>query len=569
MRRVHAENEKLTNTLQGSQNFPNVIVYFVPPKKRQAFILYSLGFPPPLFFRSSACDMGNAIRKPATTRAPPARFIARQLPRAATAVAEDFKKAKHTMAGINQEKERVSNTPQPFIHTKITEETTSVPDHAPPRWYLNTWLEMVDNTRQDRTIITGNLPVAWERDRFEPYTLIRNRIDDEDLDWLLSTDAQSLKKEDLVDHTKLELSALEDILATVELPRRQFRNYQGKLHKAIDDANVFLADRKKRAKENREDELLRSIGFSDEEMADDKQYREKRSRGVKTLDDLGATIRSKKRTQRISHFDDMQQLLDARKQIEIEAGEVKASELTPAEVGRNVKVPMLQRTNRRNRELPRTTIALDHNKAPDQTAKIAWWQEERRKIERGIDVIHGVPEYADHLSQTEAQLDKSMERSSELGKVFSAAQGGKGYFDPRTQYEEMLKSMRVAKERDIADAESRTTPRHHDGGGEVGSSSAAAGMARPMANEDAAEAEARAFGVRSRARVVPGAEAPSSFPPGTPFSPAASAVHRTRAESPPTATTKTPISPTPPGQVISEPLADSDPASHGGSGGKN
>lgn len=474
--------------------------------------------------------MGNPMSK--TARTPPARFIAKQLPRPALDVAEDFKKAKHTIEGINRETEKVITTPQPYVETKRDAESTNVPDHAAPRWYLNTWMEMMDNTRQDRVIISGNLPISWERDRFEPYSLVRNRIDDEDLDWLLGPEAQAMKKEDLVEHTKLELSALEDILATVEAPRRQFRNYQGKLHKSIDDPNQFLTDRKKRVEENREDELLRSIGMSEDEINDDKQYREKRSRGVKALDDLGVTLRAKKRSQRLAHFDDMQSLIEARNKIEIESGQ--KTEITENDIKRddNVKPSgqFVFRNNRRLRANHRKQFAMDLVGSPEEQARIQWWQDRRREIPHGPDVIHDADVYAEHLTQTEDQLQREVSRTADVSKGFAAAQGAKGYFDPRLQYEEMIKMMREAgnESKKTAAAASRANVPVAGGTADAADAPSTVGegsdVQQPAANAVPPSAtSAAASSMSSTAPISPGGNAPlaatwrpSTKPPSTP-----------------------------------------------------
>eukprot|EP00672_Neobodo_designis_P025996 CAMPEP_0174851700 /NCGR_PEP_ID=MMETSP1114-20130205/23425_1 /TAXON_ID=312471 /ORGANISM="Neobodo designis, Strain CCAP 1951/1" /LENGTH=488 /DNA_ID=CAMNT_0016086251 /DNA_START=59 /DNA_END=1525 /DNA_ORIENTATION=+ len=382
-------------------------------------------------------------------RSPPARYVAKQLPRAPKDIEEEFKKAKHTMKGINKLTERVSTTPQPSVEKRFEEGATENPDTAAPRWYLNSWMELMDNRRQDRLIITGNLPASWERDRFEPYSLVKNRIDDEDLDWLLSA-GKDLPMDDLIGQTKLEREPLEDILATVELPRRQYRNYQGKLHKAIDDPNTFLADRKARLEENREDELLKQIGYSDKEVSDDRQYRTERSRGVKTLDALGVSVRANRRLERAALHDDMQQLLEKRKIDELESGTYEPTEedlARPDEVG----VPRGQMYKARSKyEKDMYKLDMKHDHMNDKLYKIAWWGDRRRAIPGPRDHRPDAPQYNSKVSSAEDELDKSMDRSALMTQHMAMAAGAKGFFDPRSQYQEMLDLMRAQKDGDVS-----------------------------------------------------------------------------------------------------------------------
>lgn len=377
-------------------------------------------------------------------RTPPARYVAKQMPRAPKDIEEEFKKAKHTMKGINKMTERVTTTPQPSVEKRHSEDATQNNDTSAPRWYLNSWMELIDNRRQDRLIITGNLPASWQRDRFEPYTLVRNRIDDEDLDWLLSA-GKTLPMDELVHQTKLERQALEDIIGTVELPRRQYRNYQGKLHKAIDDPNTYLADRKKRMEENREEELLRQIGYSDEELADERQYRTSRSRGVKTLDALGVSVRANRRLERASLHDDMQTLLEQRKIEQLEAGSYEATDeelRRPEEVG----VPRGQLYKARVNptadvyKLDRKSQGTD-----DKLRKISWWTDRRREMVTNLDHHPDAPKYNDKVSGSEQDAKMQMDRSALMTQQFAMAQGAKGFFDPRQQYQEMLEIMRSQK----------------------------------------------------------------------------------------------------------------------------
>jgi hypothetical protein len=388
------------------------------------------------------------------SRTAPARFVAKSLPRAPKDIQDEFTKAQHTLTGVNNRTEKVANTPQPYVEVGLTNSTTTTTEQATPKWQLNTWMEMMDNVKESKIVITGNLPNSWERDRSEPYSLIRNRIDAEDMDWLMH-EGKSLPIEQLVEQTKLERETLEDILATVEPPRRQFRNYQGKLHKTIEDPNTYLADRKKRISENREVELLKNIGYSDEEMVKEEQYNTNRSRGVKTLDQLGASIQSKKRRDRAAAHDDMELLLEQRKIAEIEDGtyEVTKEEAMarPAEVpGVNKKQQYVARQN------PTTNIyRLDAKVGTDghNWNKMAWWAERRKTIPYGPDHTPDAPVYNERLEQTEESAKDEMDRSAVIAKQMAQAQGAKGFFDPRKQYGDMLDIMRAQNTEGKSDAE--------------------------------------------------------------------------------------------------------------------
>ena len=182
-------------------------------------------------------------------------------------IEEQFKKVEFTAKGINSNTENINTEPTYYTETTRDETSTTITDHVAPRWYLNTFMELMDSSRQERIIISGNLPIAWERDKFEPYALVRNRIDDEDLSWILSAENKKTPIDQLQEHTKLEREALQDILDTVELPRAQYRNYKGKLSKAVSDQNEFLTARRDQMARSTEVETLKKIGYSPEEVA--------------------------------------------------------------------------------------------------------------------------------------------------------------------------------------------------------------------------------------------------------------------------------------------------------------
>lgn len=395
--------------------------------------------------------MGATSSKPVRTA--PARFVAKQLPRAQGDVLEEFRKAQHTLQGINKSKEHVNVQPEPYLEIKTDVSSTQQTDLIAPRWYINAWMEMVDNAREDRTVITGNTPVSWERDKFEPYDLVRNRIDDEDLDWLLSDDVRNQPLEVLVGQTKLERQVLEDILATVEAPRRQFRNYQGKLHKAIDDPNTFLKERKEKIQSSREDELLRDIGYTDEEVQDDRQYRTSRSRGVKTLDQLGASIREKKRQDRADQHGEMQAMLEQRRMDMIEAGTYTPSH---EELDRDAdQLSFVGDGNYKakvNKAKDVYKLDMGHNRIA--MSKMNWWMNRRRDTPHGPDKIEGVPTFNERFTQTCDQLQQDMEEASAYSKSLHQAQGAKNWHDPRGEYDAVLEAVRDYQQEKDKEAQS-------------------------------------------------------------------------------------------------------------------
>lgn len=453
--------------------------------------------------KNSQKSMGNASAKPARTA--PARYVAKQLPRAPQDIEAEFAKAKHTIQGINKMKEKVSTTPQPHVEQRFKKEATQETDNTPPRWYMNTWMEMMDNVRTDRAVVSGALPNAWSRDHHEPYALVRNRIDDEDLDWLLN-EGKKMPIQELLQHTKLEREALEDILATVEAPRRQYRNYQGKLHKAVEETNTFIADRAKRMEENRNEELLRQIGFTDEELEDEKQYLTNRSRGVKTLDDLGASIRRKKRTERFAVHTDMEILLEERKAEQIEAGTYEPTE-KELERPEHAGVPKGQYYKSRF-NAHKKTFRLDmSNDERDEKHrnKIVDWLEDRKKVEYGVDKYpDDLPKYHEGVSQSEESLKEELDRNSSRNMMLAKATGAKKWADPRQQYDTMLGIMRntdQSRDGTVKDPKIVTWEEQE--------------AARAASKEGQAEAAAKAVqeGANSRMGYTPRAERAGGAPP--------------------------------------------------------
>ena len=393
--------------------------------------------------------MGAAKSKP--MREAPARFIAKQAPlKKETKPAEElFKKPEYTMHGINQRKDNVNTEPLMYVELEKDGNSTELTDHAAPRWYLNTFMELVDNAREDRTIISGNLPASWERDKNEPYALVRGRIDEEDLDWVLHTEQRNRPLDELLTHTKLDRQTLEDILATVELPRVQYRNYQGKLHKAVEDTESFLENRKRQMADARENEMLKDIGYSNEEIADDAQYRTKRSRGVRALDDLGVSLREKKRMDRAFERTDMERMLERRRIHEIEAGTYKVTE---EDMQRDEKVALPSRWRGQmamRSHAQRNMYRLDIGKDKEASDKIDWWLDRTRRIKRGTDKIYGVPIYNERLQANEEQQRVQMQEAAEFNFEMGKRQGAKGYIDPRGQYEEMMQLMRKRRDEKI------------------------------------------------------------------------------------------------------------------------
>lgn len=401
--------------------------------------------------------MGNASARPA--REAPVRYVAKKLPRLDKTPPElQFKKPNYTAQGINTRQDDVNTEPLMYVETSKDSNSTELTDHAAPRWYMNTYMEMADNVRTDRSIISANLPLSWERDKFEPYSLVKGRIDDEDLKWVLAPEQRSKGVDKILENTKLDRQVLQDILDTVELPRTQYRNYKGKLHKSIEDANTYAAARKVQMEKAREAEVLREIGYTDEEIANDQQYLTKRSRGVKTLDDLGATQRQMQRQERATQNQEMEEMLERRRTEQIEKGVYEPSE------EELLARPLDRSTNKKSRtQTFKQMYAADMGKDEESVQKIHWWLDRRRRVARTKDTIYGVPVYNERLTSNEEQRRQQMKEAAEFNFSLAQAQGAKGFSDPRAHYEQMVNAYRYNKENPI---DEDLVDVHEDGSGE-------------------------------------------------------------------------------------------------------
>lgn len=401
--------------------------------------------------------MGASAAKPA--REAPVRYVAKKMPRLdKTPVEKQFTKPHLTAQGINTRTDDVNTEPLMYVETSKDANSTELTDHVAPRWYLNSYLEMMDNVRTDNAIITGNLPLSWERDKHEPYALVRGRIDDEDLRWVLAPEQRKKGIDELLGSTKLERHVLQDILDTVELPRTQYRNYKGKLHKSIDDANTHMAARKTQIEKAREAEVLRQIGYSEEEVQKDEQYLTNRPRGVRTLDDLGVSDREKRRQKRAAEMNELEDMLEDRRIEQLERGEAT---LTEEEVRAKPEVLQMQGKHRNTqRNNYKRMYAADIGKDEVNQAKFVWWLDRTRRIKRAVDKIHGVPIYNERLSANEEQTRKQMREAAEFNFSVSQAQGAKGFTDPRGHYDQFMEIMRDNK----GDVESSENVEVHEDG---------------------------------------------------------------------------------------------------------
>lgn len=402
--------------------------------------------------------MGGAASKPA--REAPVRYVAKKMPRMdKTPIEQQFKKPSYTAQGINARQDDVNTEPIMYVETSKDASSTEITDHASPRWYLNTYMEMLDSVRTDQTVISGNLPLSWERDKYEPYSLVRGRIDDEDLRWVLAPEQRKMSIDELLDHTKLDRYVLQDILDTVEVPRVQYRNYKGKLHKTIEDANTHIAARKVQVEKARESELLRNIGYSEEEVAKEEQYMTNRPRGVKALDDLGVSVREKNRQIRASEASDMEEMLERRHIEQIERGEVELTEddlhSRPEYLSTKLKPFQFRQANTKK------MYAADLGRNEEDGAKLHWWLDRRRRIKRAVDNIHGVPIYNERLSANEEQSHKQMQEAAEFNFEMARTQGAKGFTDPRASHDDFMAMMRYNK---LVDGDSETSVQVTEGG---------------------------------------------------------------------------------------------------------
>lgn len=400
--------------------------------------------------------MGASAAKPA--REAPVRYVAKKMPRLdKTPVEQQFKKPQFTAQGINTRTDDVNTEPLMYVETSKDASSTELTDHSAPRWYLNSYLEMTDNVRTDQAVISGNLPLSWERDKYEPYALVRGRIDDEDLRWVLAPEQRKKGVDELLSFTKLERNVLQDILDTVELPRTQYRNYKGKLHKSIDDANTHMAARKTQLEKAREAELLRQIGYSEEEVQKDEQYLTNRPRGVRTLDDLGASDREMRRQKRAAEASELEDMLEDRRIEQLERGEATVTEEDIAE--KPEVLPMHGKHHSTQKKIYKRMYAADMGKDERNQAKFVWWLDRTRRIKRAVDTIHGVPVYNERLSANEEQTRKQMREAAEFNFSVSQAQGAKGFTDPRGHYDQFMDIMRHNKE----DAEKESGVEVHEG----------------------------------------------------------------------------------------------------------
>lgn len=384
--------------------------------------------------------MGNVASK--KVREAPVRYVAKQVPRLdSVPIEEKFKKPNFSAQGINARKDDVNTEPLMYVETSQESSSTEVTDHTSPRWYLNTYMEMVDNLRTDQVIISGNLPMSWERDKFEPYSLVQGRIDDEDLQWVLAQEQRKKGVDGILEHTKLPREVLQDIMDTIELPRVQYRNYKGKLHKSIENSNTYMEERKKQLEKARETEALRQIGYSEEELAKEEQYLTRRSRGTQTLDMLGSSHREKRRLEHSMATSDLEDMLEERRVEQIEKGEYQLTEKDiyskPDQLSLRPKYQMSFRSGG-----GRKMYAGDFGKDKTDYAKFHWWLDRSRRVKRAVDTIHGVPIYNERLSANEAQNKQQMKEAAEFNFSLSMAQGAKGFTDPRGHYDQFMEMMR-------------------------------------------------------------------------------------------------------------------------------
>lgn len=387
--------------------------------------------------------MGSVAAKP--VREAPVRYVAKKIPRLdKTPVEQQFKKPQYTAQGINARRDDVNTEPLMYVETSKDASSTELTDHAAPRWYLNTYMEMADNVRTDQSIISGNLPLSWERDKHEPYSLVRGRIDDEDLRWILAPEQRQKGVDELLSSSKLDRHVLQDILDTVELPRTQYRNYKGKLHKTIDDANSHMAARKVQMEKARESEILRQIGYSEEEVRKEEQYLTNRPRGVKTLDDLGASSRERHRKQRAAEANELEDMLEDRRIEQIEKGEAVLSEAEMLE--RPAQLAVKPKAFGIRSGTYKRMYAADIGKDERNQEKFLWWLDRTRRIKRAVDTIHGVPVYNERLSANEEQTRRQMQEAAEFNFSVSRAQGAKGFTDPRGHYDQFMNIMRANME---------------------------------------------------------------------------------------------------------------------------
>ena len=331
--------------------------------------------------------MGVAASK-AGVRKTPVRYVAKPVFRTPEEIEAEFMRASATIKGVNKAHDPASRMgPQPWMDEKGTQNFMEKGSRSAPKWWLNTWMELLDQGKEDKIIVSGSLPMSWERDKHEPYSLVRNRVDHVDLKWILE-EGKDMPLDELFQHTKLERKALEDILATVEMPKMQYRNYKGKITKTVDDTNTHLSQRQEEIKKSRELELLRRIGYTDEELAKEDQYITNRSRGVQMLDDLGASVKDKQRRDRkdAARID-----ITAKSRARISA--IERGEYVPSSEELAMK-PKLFLEKTKFRSLTRTMPNFedyDRDLGNGGEEKMQEWIDIRKRWPRPPDTVEGVP----------------------------------------------------------------------------------------------------------------------------------------------------------------------------------
>jgi len=346
--------------------------------------------------------MGQAAGK-AGVRKTPVRYVAKPVYRSPEEIEAELTRSTTTLKSLNASKDAKQGAsqqgPQPWIDERGKKNWMESGARSAPKWWLNTYMELMDNSKEDRIIVSGALPAAWERDKHEPYSLVRNRIDTVDLKWLLE-EGRNMPLDELVQHSKLDKAALQNILETVEMPKRQFRNYKGKMVKSVDDTNEHLAQRKEEIKKARELELLRRIGYSDEELAREDQYITNRSRGVAMLDDLGASVKDKQRRER---RDQAQISIEEKSRQRIAAIERGEYVPTPQELQtrQNHQKMFTEKADGRFRQLSRRNEGIEaytRELGGNDGQGVDNWLESRRKHDYGPNRHVGVPAYRGELS---------------------------------------------------------------------------------------------------------------------------------------------------------------------------
>eukprot|EP00759_Apiculatamorpha_spiralis_P050138 PhF_6_TR4501/c0_g1_i2/m.6251 len=335
-------------------------------------------------------------------RKTPTRYVAKPVFRDPKELEAEYTRSIKTLKSINETKEReTSMGPQPWVDNRGQENFMANAGNArsAPKWWINTWMELMDNMKEDHIIVTGQLPPSWDRDKYEPYSLVRNRIDTEDLRWVLE-DGKHLPVDELVGHTKLDRNALQNILDTVEMPREQYRNYKGKISRSIDDVNQHVTARKEQIKKAREMELLRRIGYTDEEMKKEDQYITNRTRGMAFLDDIGASVKEKHRRERkLEHQKQVEDMHRERMKL------IEKGEYVPTSSEINMRPKLFHERVRFNRSLERPMPGYeryerDAGRDPEWEAQLEEWANTRRQYQPIPSTIHGVPIYFGKTTHT-------------------------------------------------------------------------------------------------------------------------------------------------------------------------